>query len=261
MGSGSEELDIVGHILDSQVIEIWGWEIHLPTLELFGFSLPITKHVVMMWLASLLLIAILLPIARRKSLAPKGGLHNCVEAILIFIRDEVAIAQIGEKGVHFVPFLATLFCFILFCNLLGLIPFCSTATSNISVTASLAVVSFLTIHGSGMHHHGLLHYFKALVPPVPAWLFLPMLLIELIGHCAKPFSLAIRLFANMTAGHIVLLVLLSFIFIFKSLVVASASVLGAVAICLLEILVACIQAFVFTYLTAVFIGTAVASEH
>jgi len=117
------------------------------------------------------------------------------------------------------------------------------------------------IHGSGMRHHGILHYFKALVPPVPGWLFLPMLVIELVGHCAKPFSLAIRLFANMTAGHIVLLVLLSLIFVFKNLVVASMSVLGAVAICFLELLVAFIQAFVFTYLTAVFIGTAVSSEH
>ncbi len=259
--SHGEQLNIIEHIANSNILEIGTWKIELPILDIFGFQLPITKHAVMMWISALLLMIVLIPIARRKSLAP--GKTKCfIEALLIYIRDEVAIAQIGEKGIYFVPFLATLFCFILTCNLLGLVPFCATATGNISVTGSLAIVSFFTIHGSGVcYHHGSLHYLKSIVPPVPGWLFAPMFLIEIVGHLAKPFSLAIRLFANMTAGHIVLLVLLSFIFLFKSFAVATASVIGAVAICCLEILVALIQAFVFTYLTAVFIGGAVASEH
>lgn len=259
MTPSEEQLDIIGHIQDGPILEIWDMEIHLPS-EIFGIPISLTKHVVMLWLAATILIAVLVPLARNRSLVPKG-IRNCMEAVLVYIRDEVAIAQIGHKGIYFVPFLATLFFFILTCNLLGLLPFCATATGNISVTAGLALTSFVMIHTSGMRHHGILHYFKALVPPVPSWLFLPMLFIELVGHIAKPFSLAIRLFANMTAGHIVLLVLLSFIFVFKNLFVATASVLGAVAISCLEILVAFIQAFVFTYLTAVFIGTAVSSEH
>ena len=259
MRSGSEELDVIEHVLDSRIIEFFHWQIHLPTLDIFGYELAITKNVVMMWLAALILVAILVPAARRRQRVP-SGINNLIEAMLVFIRDEIAMAQIGRHGMIFVPFLATLFFFILTCNLLGLMPFGATATGSISVTASLAVISFIVTHVSGIRHHGMFHYHRALVPPVPGWLFLPMLLIELIGHLAKPISLAIRLFANMTAGHVVLLVILSFIFIFKNLLIACASVGGAVAISCLEILVAFIQAFVFTYLTAVFIGS-VLEEH
>lgn len=254
------DLDILHHILDSQVLEFFHWQITLPTLHIFGFELPITKHVVMMWIASFLLMMVLIPVARQKN-AFGGKIRTAVEAVLIFLRDEVAIAQIGPKGVYFVPFLATLFCFILICNLLGLLPFASTPTSSINVTASLALISFIIIHASGMAHHGKLHYFKSIVPHVPGWLFPLMFVVEVIGHLAKPFSLAIRLFANLTSGHIVLLAFMSVIFITKSYLFAASCVFAGVAVCCLEILVAFLQAFVFTYLTTVFIGIAVAEEH
>ena len=255
----TETLDIVGHLKDSKVLEIFT-EIELPHFEIFGIDMSITKHVVMMWIAAGLLILLLIPIARRRDLIPTG-IKNLFESILVFIKDEIAIAQIGKKGIYFVPYLATLFLFILFCNLLGLVPFGSTATGNITVTASLALISFIVTHLSGIWSHGLLGYLKHLVPPVPWWLYPLMLFVELAGHIAKPIALAIRLFANMLGGHIVLLVILGFIFMFKNLIIASVSVGVAVALCCLEILVAFIQAYVFTFLTALFIGQAVQEEH
>ncbi len=257
--SQGNELDIIEHILDSSVLEFFDWKIPLPTLHIFGYDLPVTKNAVMMWIAALLLLWILIPVARKKQ--ERSKIRTAVEAFLIFIRDELAIPQIGERGVHFVPFLATLFSFILFCNLLGLFPFASSATSNISVTASLALISFCFIHYSGLREHGFLGYFKALVPPVPGWLWPLLFLIEVFGHLSKPFSLAIRLFANLTSGHIVLLAFMSVIFITKNYAFAFSCVLAGVAVCCLEILVAFIQAFVFTYLTTVFLGSVVAEEH
>lgn len=257
--SQGNELDIVEHILDSPVLEFFHWKLPLPTLHVFGYDLPVTKNAVMMWIVSLVLIAILIPIAKKDK---KRGLGRTVaETFLLFIRDELAMPQIGEKGIVFVPFLSTLFCFILFCNLLGLFPFASCATANINVTASLGLISFCFIHYSGMREHGYLGYFKALVPPVPGWLWPLMFVIEVVGHISKPVSLAIRLFANLTSGHIVLLAFLSVIFITRSYAFAFSCVLGGVAICTLEILVAFLQAFVFTYLTTVFLGTVVAEEH
>jgi F-type H+-transporting ATPase subunit a len=258
MGKG--ELDILAHLQDSSTLEIFTWEIHLPTLHIWGYDLPITKHTVMIWTAALLLMLILIPVARQRELVPRK-LRSLIESVLVFLRDQIAVPQMGDKGIYFVPFLATIFFFILFCNLLGLVPFGATATSNLSVTATLAAISFVTIHLSGLLHHGPLHYLKNMVPPVPFWLYPLMLAVELVGHLAKPFSLAIRLFANMLAGHIVLLVMIGFIFIFRNLLVACISVSAAVLLSCLELFIALLQAYVFTFLTAVFIGMALKSEH
>ena len=184
-----------------------------------------------------------------------------VESFLVFLRDQIAVPQMGDKGIYFVPFLATLFLFILSCNLLGLVPFCATATSNLAVTGTLALISFCTIHLSGIKYQGPIHYVHSLVPPVPKLLYPLLLAIEIAGHLAKPFSLAVRLFANMLAGHIVLLVFLGMIFLFKNLMVAGVSVSVAAALSCLEILICFLQAYVFTFLTAVFIGMALKSEH
>lgn len=257
----TESFDILGHIQDSSTMEIFNWHINLPTLHIFGYDLPVTKYVVMLWIVSLLLLLIFVPVARQKSLVP-GKFRSLVESILIFIRDQIAIAQIGHDGIHFVPFLATLFFFILFSNALGLIPFGATATASIFVTATLAVISFIAIHGSGLlHYRSVFHYLHAMVPPVPWWLYVPMFLIEIVGHLSRTFALAVRLFANMLAGHIVLLVILGFIFMFKNLLIACVAVGAAVALSCLELFVAVLQAYVFTFLTAVFIGMAVKSSH
>jgi F-type H+-transporting ATPase subunit a len=231
---------------------------HLANAPL-GLPLGITKHVLMMWIAAFLLIVVLSIAARQKGVVPRG-LRNFLEPLLFFIRDQVMMPNMGEAGRPYLPFLWTLFLFILLCNLLGLVPGGATATANISVTAALAVVSFAVTHFAGLRRNKL-HYVKSLVPPVPLWLWPLMLVVELIGLVARPFALAVRLWANMNAGHIVLLVIMGFIFVFKNWAVVGISVAGAVAISMLELFVALVQAYVFTFLTAVFMGLALHPEH
>ena len=222
--------------------------------------LGITKHVLMMWIASLVLIAVLGLAARQKGDVPRG-LRNFFEPLMLFIRSAVLLPNIGEAGLPYLPFLLTLFCFILMCNLLGLVPFGATATANISVTAALAVISAVVTHGAGMRQNGVVHYIKSIVPPVPFWLWPLMLVVEIIGMLAKPFALAVRLSANMTAGHIVLLVMLGFIFLFKNWTAVGISIGAGILISMLELFVALVQAYVFTFLTAVFMGLALHPEH
>ncbi|MDP6461870.1 MAG: F0F1 ATP synthase subunit A, partial [Gemmatimonadota bacterium] len=235
-----DRIDILHHLMDS------------PTL--FGLDLSrygITKHVWMMWLASVLLIILMNVASRQKGLVPRG-FRNFLEPILLFIRDEVAVPNLHDAADRYLPYLWTVFFFILFCNLLGLIPGGATATGNLSVTAALAVISFFAIHAAGIRNNGFFGYLRSIVPAVPLWLWPLLLVVEIVGIMAKPFALAVRLWANMSAGHIVILVLLGFIFMFKNLFVVGISVSGAAAIYMLELFVAVLQAYVFTFLTAVF---------
>lgn len=261
-GGGSDW--IMHHILDSHEIEFAPFgSITLPHISLFGFDISITKHVVFMWIvAALLIIAFKIAAnAYKKSLVPHG-FTNFMEVMIVFVRDEIAKPTIGKGYDKFLPYLLTVFFFILFSNFIGLLPNGSTVTSNISVTATLAVLSFVVIQGGGMMKNGVLGYFKGLIPSgVPAWLLPIMFIVELLGLFTKPFALAIRLFANMTAGHIVIFALIGLIFILKTFFVAPVSVAFALFIYLLEILVALIQAYIFTMLTALFIGMAVHQEH
>lgn len=248
-------IDILHHLMDS------------PTFLGVNLShLHITKHVWMMWIASALLIVFMNLAARQKGAVPRG-LRNLVEPILLFIRDEVAKPNLHGAADKWLPYLWSLFFFILFCNVLGLIPGGATATGNLSVTAALAVLSFFAIHAAGIRENGLFHYLKSIVPPVPWWLWPLLLVVEMVGLLAKPFALAVRLWANMSAGHIVIMVLLGFIFlvgqspIFVQGPVIGVSIAGAAAIYLLELFVALLQAYVFTFLTAVFMGMAAHPHH
>jgi F-type H+-transporting ATPase subunit a len=255
---------IMHHILDSKEInfEPFG-TIHLPSLHLFGFDISITKHVVFLWLGAVVLLTILLIVSKayKKSLVPKG-VSNLMEIFILFVRDDIARPTIGKGFEKFLPYLLTAFFFILTCNFIGLFPYAATATSNISVTVTLAVISFIVIQAGGMMKNGVFGYFKGLIPHgVPAWLLPIMAVVELLGLLTKPFALAIRLFANMTAGHIVILALLGLIFILKTYFVAPVSISFALFIYLLEILVALIQAYIFTMLSSLFIGMAVHQEH
>ena len=249
---------ILEHILDSHEIEVpFLGHVHLPEIHLFGLDISITRHVVMMWIASLLVITVG-TLAARSMRHAKGRVGHLVEMAVLFVRDEIAIPNIGHEGARFVPYLLSTFCFILFCNLLGLIPFGATATGNISVTAGLAIMAFLMIQFSGVQQYGLVGHFRHLVPHgVPAWLIPIMVPVEIIGMIAKPFSLCIRLFANMMGGHIVILSLLGLIFIMGAWFVIPISVGFALFINLLELLVAFIQAYIFTMLTSLFIGMSV----
>ncbi len=254
---------IFHHILDSQVMELpFVGEVHLPTLHLFGWDLPITRNVVMMWVACAAILLLTALARRRRSLVP-SGVHNAFEAAIVFVRDELARKNIGEHGDRFVPYLVSTFVFILICNLLGMIPYASTATGNISVTAALAAMAFLTVQISGIRQYGLVGHFKNLVPHgVPRALLPIMIPVELMGMFAKPFALCIRLFANMIAGHIVILALISLVFILRSAWVgAILSVPFALFISVIELLVIFLQAYIFTMLTSLFIGMSVQAEH
>jgi F-type H+-transporting ATPase subunit a len=267
---------ILPHISDSHAIDYpclktgWVCEVELPRwapIHIGNLSLDIspTKHVVMLFIAAALCLAILISAARaqRRQSATGGapkGFANGIEAMVLYIRQEVILPNVGHHGEAYVPFVLTLFFFILFMNLLGLIPYGSTATGNISVTATLAILSFIMVEIAGMRALGR-NYFRTIVywpsdQSVLMNLMLTPLLtpLELTSKFTKPFALAIRLFANMTAGHVVLLALIGLIFTFGSYVIAPAPVLMAIGISLLELFVAVLQAFVFALLTSVFIG-------
>ena len=231
-----------------------------------------TKHVVMLLLAALLCCVVLIGAARAHARhthavgRPKGFAAG-IEAMVLYIRQEVAIPNLGPHGEKYAPFILGLFFFILIANLLGLIPFGSTATGNISVTATLAIITFLVVEFAGMRAQGV-GYLNTIFywnKDLPIWMRVPMFVlmspIEFIGKLTKPFALAIRLFANMTAGHIVVLALIGLIFTFKSYVIGVAPLLMAVAIMMLELFVAFLQAFIFSLLASVFIGQIREAHH
>jgi len=223
--------------------------------------MSITKHVAIMWVASILLITMMLKAFRKPKDVP-SGLANFFEAIVLFLRDEVVIPIMGEHGKKYLPFLLTIFFFILFCNLLGLIPYSATATGNISVTAGLAICSFLVMLGAGIANNGFFGYFKSLVPSgVPPALLIILIPVELISLFVKPFALCVRLFANMTGGHVAILVFLGLIIIMQNEWIAIGAIPFAAAIYVLEIFVGFVQAFVFTLLSTVFIGMAAHPDH
>ncbi len=254
---------ILEHVMDGNYLDFSPFfKVYLPT-EIFGLDISITRHVVFMWLASILMFIIFVSVARsyKKSLVPRG-FTNFWEVFILFVRDEIAKPTIGKGYETFLPYLLTAFFFILFGNFLGLIPFSATFTSNISVTATLATLTFIMIQIGGIKNNGLIGYLKGLVPHgVPIFLLPIMAIVEILGLFTKPFALAIRLFANMTAGHIVIYALISLIFVMKSYLVSPVSIGMALFIYGLEVLVALLQAYIFTMLSALFIGMAVHQEH
>jgi F-type H+-transporting ATPase subunit a len=258
---------IMHHITNSHELHIWkGVYIHLPvftSINVAGVSidLSISKVVLFMIISALLLICLSLIIRRKVALVPKGVV-NFIEVFVLFIRDEIAVTTMGKQASkRYTPYLCTTFFFILFCNLLGLLPYGATATGNVGVTAALALVAFFTIQIAGIRKLGIVGYFGHLIPPgVPWWLAPVMFVVELMGMFAKPFALCIRLFANMVAGHVVILSLIGLIFILGVAIIPVALGFG-VFMYVLEIFVALLQAYVFTMLTSLFIGLLVAGEH
>jgi F-type H+-transporting ATPase subunit a len=269
---------ITPHITDSHCIELPadGWKIWAPRehalprwapIHIGSLSLDMspTKHVVMLLVAALLACLVLIGAARlhvrhtRKGGSPKGFSAG-IESMVLYIRQEVALPNLGHHGEGYAPFILSLFFFILFANLLGLIPYGSTATGNVSVTATLAIVTAIVVELAGIRAQGvgylntIFYWNKDLPMAVRIPMFFLMTPIELAGKLAKPFALTIRLFANMTAGHIVVLALIGLIFAFKSLALGLAPFAMAVAIMMLELFVAFLQAFIFSLLASVFIG-------
>lgn len=245
------------------------WEpFHIGSFEV---NLSPTKHVVMLLLAALIVTTLLVGAARAhvrqtKAIGRPKGFAAATEATVLYIRNDVILPNVGPHGERYVPFLLTVFFFILTMNLLGLVPYGSTATGNIAVTATLAIVTFIVVEVSGMialgrHYFSTIFYWnKELALPMRIIMFLILSPVELIGKLTKPLALAIRLFANMTAGHIVVLAFLGMIFTFGGLA-SGAPFLMAVAIMLLELFIALLQAFIFTMLSSVFIGQIREAHH
>jgi F-type H+-transporting ATPase subunit a len=329
---GHHEPSPFEHVMDTSTWEffesLFGDKVewHLPKVLHF----QITKFMILELVAAVLIVLIYIPLAKRSREGglPRGSWWNAFESLLTFVRNEVARPNLGDKDAdRYVPYLWTLFLFILFCNLLGMIPFMGSPTANIWATGGLALISFIMLHGAaivkmghdhlaglGGHGHGhdghghddhghghdhghvagkdsglirmgrsipvlgtlvvgVVYYLKSLWPsidvPYVGWLFSGMIfVIELMGSVIKSGVLAVRLFANMFAGHMVLAMIL--LFIVKVAVLGNAvlfggvtiaSVLGVVALSLLEIFVAFLQAYIFTFLTALFMGMSLHPQH
>jgi F-type H+-transporting ATPase subunit a len=234
------------------------------------FNLSLTRNVVQMILALTLLVIVMLSVAKTyktgqgvKS-APSGK-QNLIEVLVSFVRDEVALPNLGHKAYKYLPFLLTVFFFILINNIFGLIPGTANVTGNIAFTAVMGLISFVVIlFSSNSHFWG--HIFNP--PGVPGFVKPILVVVEFLGVFIKPFALIIRLFANMMAGHIIIICLISLIFIFAEKINPAAgfassvvSVAFTVFIYFIEVLVAFLQAFIFTVLSAVFIGQAFEGEH
>ncbi|HET6898321.1 MAG TPA: F0F1 ATP synthase subunit A [Vicinamibacteria bacterium] len=230
-------------------------------LYLFGLNVGPSKH--LLWFAiAAALVLIVVRLANRSYKNPiPSGLGTAVETLVLYVRDEIAEKNIGHDGHKYVPLLLSCFFFILVAALLGLTPFSSTATGNLSVTLGLAFVSFLAMQWAGISKYGVVHHFQNMIPPgLPMWLLPIMIPVELLAMFTRPFALMIRLFANMLAGHMVIASLLLLIPLMASINVAFGvgmvpiSLVLALFIMMLEILVAFIQAYIFTLLTSIFIG-------
>jgi F-type H+-transporting ATPase subunit a len=260
------------HVTDGYRLEFPGvcgggfrWNCELDLKHVFGDALVFhvgglkvdmtpSKHLVMMWLATVLLFVVVLGAVRRKNVVPHG-LYNFVETLVQFVRNEIAVRNMGEKDAdRFVPYLVSAFFFILFVNLFGLIPYAATATGNLSVTLMMAAFTFLITQYAQIKAQGVGGWLAHLTGGVH-WLLWPIMVpVEILGLFTKPFALTIRLFANMIAGHIVILSLIGLIFALGTPWVAIGSVPMALAIFLLELFVGFVQAYIFTMLSSLFIG-------
>jgi len=226
-------------------------------------DLSITKNAAAMIISALFLMLIFIPVARayKKRPGKPAGLQSFMEPLFLFIRDDIAKPNIGEKYEKYLPYIMTVFFFILINNLLGLVPFFpggANVTGNIAVTGTLAAFTLVITNVSGSKQYWK-HIFAT--PGLPFWLYPIMIPVELIGIITKPFALMVRLFANITAGHIIVLSLVSLIFIFKTALMGFVSVPFVLFMDILEILVAVIQAYIFALLSALFIGLALENDH
>jgi F-type H+-transporting ATPase subunit a len=285
-GAAHKEKDPLEHVIDTDHIELFDsfgpHEVHIPALfhyHLGGkeYQFP-TKFMLLELIAAIIVAALYIPLGMRLRTGelPSGWRHNLREVLLTFVRDDIAKPAIGEHDADkYVPFLWTIFLFILVNNVLGLFPFFGSATGNIYVTGALALCVFFAIHGSAAAKMGVGHYAVSMWPhfDVPyglGYVLKPMIfLLEWMGVLVRNAVLAVRLFANMFAGHVVLATLLIFIYsawaagigfgLWSAVTVSS--VFGQVALSLLELFVACLQAYIFTFLAALFMGMAMHPAH
>ncbi|MBT6715572.1 MAG: F0F1 ATP synthase subunit A [Elusimicrobiaceae bacterium] len=225
--------------------------------------MSITDHLIFITAMSILMLIAFPIIARLKH----WKINSLIEVMVLFVRDDIVIASMGKEGEKYTPYFCTLFFMILTTSLVGMIPFSKTVTGNLSVTGGLALTTFLLVNFMGIKEQGLIKYIKSFVPAGAPPLLAPlMFVLEIIGLFTKTIALAIRLFANMIAGHIVVICFISLIFIFtqmnliSGLITIPPSVGMSLFVNLLEILIIFIQAYIFTFLTAIFTSMAI-HEH
>jgi F-type H+-transporting ATPase subunit a len=287
---------IIGHVSNSGLDHPL---IHLP--KVLGIDMSVTKHVFMLWLvAAIVFVVVTFTVRRylRQDRRVPSGFMNGLEAVVEFVRDTIVQPNVGKKWVNtWAPLVLTFFVFILTANAIGLIPLFevlglidhfalhsapdsfvkqilhggTTATANFNVTAALATVTFGAIILAGTKAHGFIQHWKNLVPHGLAWpIYILLIPIEIMGMFVRPFALTMRLAANMTGGHIAILAILSFVFLFTEMFETAAAGIGvglvvsiplATGIMALEIIVVLVQAYVFTLLTAVFVGMAIHAHH
>lgn len=262
------------HFFDVQGLFENGFHIDLPHFELFGMQFSLSKFKILLLIAAVLIAAIYIPLCRRvqKGDILKGPFWNAFECLLTFIRNEVAKPTLGKQADKYVPFLWTLFLFILFANLFGMLPFMGSPTANISVTGALALVSCFFINYIGIEKNGVTGFVKGFwmkidLPVAGPIISTLLFVLEFAGIFIRSGVLAVRLFANMFAGHMVLATVLLFAVkiagagIFLQGGVTVVSLVASLALCFLELLVAFLQAYVFTFLTALFMGMATHEAH
>jgi len=269
-----------GYTLDFSPFFVFDYGKFLPDIHIAGMTLNLTptKHTIYMIFAAFLVFLSMwaagrgLERQRAGERAPRG-FANAIESLALWVRNDVAIANIGHHGAQFAPYIMSLFFFLLYCNLLGLVPWGATPTANLAVTGGMAILSLFVIELSGIVKLGWRGYMKTIFPPAPGMsgagavaISIAMAPIEIVGKLVKPFALCVRLFGNMTAGHFVILTLFGLIFLAGNLpwlrwgigVGAAGFVL---IVMLLELIVAFVQAYVFTLITAVLIGVTVHEHH
>lgn len=269
--SGSKEGEVsLGDFLTHHISNSNEWHplpgVHVPLPTgwvIGGVDMSISTHVLMMLIAGGLLIILFALGGKRKSHAPTNKLGHALEALVLYVRDEVVRPNLGDKDTPvWLPFFLTMFFFLLTLNLISLIPGFPAATGNVNFTGAMALMIFVIYNLAGMIHNGPVHYVVNLIPKgVPLFVLPIIAVIEVVGLFTKALALCIRLFANMTAGHILLLSLTGLIIVFETAWAAVGFVPFTVFIYLIEVLVAFLQAYIFTLLSALFVGMAIHQEH
>lgn len=258
---------MIHHIADSR--EVWHFFPVYGHMDLNGewmiggINFYPSLHTIMLFLSILVLVPLLKVASKRKNKVPTTRFGHAIEALVSFIREDLVIPNIGKKhGSRWMPFTCTIFFYILILNIFGLIPGMSTATANPNFTGAMALMVFVIFNIAGMINNGPIAYFKNLVPHgVPAPVIVLLFPIEVVGLLTKSVALAIRLFANMSAGHFIILSLLGLMGMLKTVLVSPGSIGLALFIYCIEILVAFLQAYVFTLLSTLFIGSAITQDH
>jgi F-type H+-transporting ATPase subunit a len=243
-------------------------QINLPqnwTINVAGYTLNMSpnRHIVYMWLSMLITIVLLWMAARqnRTGIVPRGY-GNMIESVVVFVRDEIANPLLGHNAARYLPLLLTFFFFITVMNLVGLMPFGAASSGNINITAGLALITFAFMIFGGMRANGAFGFWKGLIPHGIPWpIGILMFVIEILGLVIKPFALAIRLFANMLSGALVIGAFYALIFGMDTLLVAPMSIAFLLFMSLLKIFISFLQAYIFTMLSSFFIGMSVHQEH